>query len=78
MVRSVWPMYSLLFHYMEDEGLLDPNNEIHMFCLHYIYLPRINSALNLFLNAWNNHPMSSEGNLSCGLVGLADNFKKKT
>lgn len=53
-----------LFHYMEDEGLLDVNNEIQMFCLHYVYLPRINSALNLFLNAWNSHPMSSECNLS--------------
>ena len=36
---------------------------VHIFCLHYIYLPRINS-LARFRTAWNNHPPSSQAQLS--------------
>ena len=39
-------------------------NEVHIFCLRYVYIPRINDALNKFLNAWNHHPLSSMRNLS--------------
>ena len=53
-----------LFTYMEDEDLLDTENEIHMFALQYIYLPRINLALRQFSEAWNNHALSTEGNMS--------------
>ena len=35
-----------------------------MFCLHYVFLPRINNSLNLFRSAWNNHRMRTEGNKS--------------
>ena len=30
-------------------------NEVHLFALHYIYLPRVNAALRVFLEGWNNH-----------------------
>lgn len=53
-----------LFYFMEDINIYDSENEIHMFALHYIYLPRINSALRGFMSGWNNHPLSSEGGLS--------------
>lgn len=53
-----------LFHSMEDDLLLNIENEIHMFCLHYVFLPRINNALTLFTEAWNNHGLSSAGNCS--------------
>ena len=46
---------------MEDMGIL---NEIHIVCLHYIFIPRINRALSHFLEAWNYHPPPSMGNLS--------------
>ena len=49
---------------MEEELLLNAENEIHMFSLHYIYLTRINEALQQFSDAWNNHPLSTEQNLS--------------
>ena len=57
-------LYYKLFYYMEDQFLLDINDEVHLFCLHYVFLPRINLALNLFKNAWNLHPLSTERNLS--------------
>ena len=53
-----------LFCYMEEELLLNAENEIHMFSLHYIYLTRINKALQQFSDDWNNHPLSTEQNLS--------------
>ena len=44
--------------------ILNVDNDIHMFCLHYVYLPRINHAIKQFLEAWNQHPLSSSNNLS--------------
>lgn len=53
-----------LFHFMESSSLLQVDNEVHMFCLHYIFIQRIENALQQFMNAWNNHPLSTERNLS--------------
>lgn len=59
-----------LFYFMETTGDLDIYNEMHLFCLHYIFLPRINLALQKFQHAWNNHPMSTTRNLSPNQVWL--------
>ena len=53
-------LFYQLFHHMEVTGILDIDNEVHMFSLHYVYLPRINVSLEYFIQAWNNHPLSSE------------------
>ena len=53
-----------LFYYLESLELLDPLNEIHLFALHYVFKPRINRALTLFSTQWNNHPLTTEGNMS--------------
>ena len=44
--------------------ILNVENDIHLFCLHYIFLPRINHAIKQFMDAWNLHPLSSCNNLS--------------
>ncbi|XP_028413667.1 uncharacterized protein LOC114536523 [Dendronephthya gigantea] len=44
--------------------VLDSTNELHLFVLHYVYTPLINEALCELTEAWNNHPLSSERNLS--------------
>lgn len=44
--------------------ILDVDKEGHLFCLHYIFLDRINSSLSKFVQAWNHHPLSSERSLS--------------
>ena len=49
---------------MEQTGQLNIDDMLHMFCLHYVFLPRINHALSVFKDAWNCHPLSTEGNLS--------------
>ena len=57
-------LYYRLFYYIEDVGLLNVNDDYHLYCLHYVFLDRINLSLQKFRNAWNNHPLSSEGNLT--------------
>lgn len=50
-----------LFNFMEEHGVLDSLNELHLFCLHYIYLPRIQRSASEFQNQWNNHGLSTQG-----------------
>lgn len=57
MHRSTTILYYRLFYFMEQQGILDPLNEHHLWALHYIYLPRLSRALKAFVQSWNNHPM---------------------
>ena len=45
---------------LEDAGQLNPLNEVDMYCLHFVFLPRINDTLQAFVESWNNHSLSSE------------------
>ena len=47
---------------MEEAGILDRGNTMHVFALQYIFLPRINRALEMFTEAWNLHPVRTELN----------------
>lgn len=49
---------------LEDDGLLSPNDEIDLFALHYCFLPRINTHLKVFCQAYNHHRLRTEGNHS--------------
>ena len=49
---------------MESQNLLDPLDDIHLFALHLVYLPRINTALDKFERDWAFHPISTENNRS--------------
>ena len=53
-----------IFYFLEECHMLDPVNELHLFCLHYVYLPRINRALQEMERDWAHHPMSSANNRS--------------
>ena len=61
---SATKLYYRLFYYLEDQHLLDPLNEVHVFALHYVYLPRINRSIDLFKNAWNHHSIRTMHNSS--------------
>ncbi len=41
-------LFYCVFYALEDAGYLDLDNEIHMFVLHYVFLPRINFSLQAF------------------------------
>ena len=65
-----------LFYRMEEVMILNPDDSVHLFCLHYVFLPKINAALHSFYRAWNNHPLSSVNNLTpfqLWISGLARN-----
>ena len=51
-----------IFYQLEREGILDPLNEIDMFCLHHAFLPLLNKSLSEFVAAHNNHKLSTEEN----------------
>ncbi|XP_063790453.1 uncharacterized protein LOC135036815 isoform X1 [Pseudophryne corroboree] len=58
--RVVIYYFKDLFLWMEHRGILNTNNECHLFALHYVYLRRINHAVTEFVAQWNNHLMSTE------------------
>lgn len=51
--------YHQLFRHLEDCSVLTIDNELHLYALHYTYLPRINAALSEFVQAWCCHSLSS-------------------
>ena len=62
MFQSVIVTYYRLFYHMEQQDILDPLNEVHLFLLHYIYMPRINRSLQKFQETWNHHSLRTEHN----------------
>ncbi|XP_036066778.1 uncharacterized protein LOC112141320 [Oryzias melastigma] len=66
--RDVWTsvtqLYYEVLHGLEEDGLLDLSDILHLFCVHYIFLPRLANALHTFTEGWDNHPLKSEGGLS--------------
>lgn len=57
--RCVTSIFYALLYKLEDESLLDTANEVDMFCIHYVFIRRINRALKSFMESWNNHSLSS-------------------
>ncbi|XP_059404346.1 uncharacterized protein LOC132139758 [Carassius carassius] len=66
--RDVWTsvthLYYEVLHSLEEDGLLDLSDAVHLFCAHYVFLPRLAEALHTFTEGWDNHPLGSEGGLT--------------
>nr|XP_055035227.1 uncharacterized protein LOC129423108 [Misgurnus anguillicaudatus] len=62
--RGVVNVYYSLFTLLENDRILDCNNESHLWALHYIYLPRINRDLGLFISQWNHHHLRTARHMS--------------
>ena len=62
--RCIASSFSDVFRKLEREDKLDLLNEVDLYCLHYIFLPRINKALHEFQESWNYNTLSTEGNKS--------------
>ena len=63
------------FVYLEECGYLDITNSIHLFCLHYVYVQRINYHLQRFADSWNNHGIRTVGNRTPSqlwIIGLSE------
>lgn len=55
--EGVLSFFYQLFYFMEEHDILDPLNESHLAALHYVFLPVVNSKLELWAKAWANHRM---------------------
>jgi hypothetical protein len=53
--------YARTFEYLEAQGALDRTDPVHLFCLHYVYLPQLNYSIDTFVQSWNYHGMSTKG-----------------
>lgn len=62
--RIVASRFVNIFAFLEERMLLDGTNELHLYCLHFVYLPIINAALDELTGQWNNHPVTTECNFS--------------
>ena len=62
--RCVTVLFYRLFYYLEHIGLLDPVNEMHIYALHYVFLPRLRKAQEEFREAWNSHLIRTAQNRS--------------
>ena len=60
MCKMVTEYFRLLLHFLEKNNLLNPNDELDLAALHYVFIPRINENLEKFKVSWNNHKLSTE------------------
>ena len=62
--RCVLTVYYQLFYHLEGCGKLDSLSDVDIYCLHLVYLPKINQSLTAFVDGWNSHALISEHNLT--------------
>jgi hypothetical protein len=58
--RIVVALFASIFYFIEDNYDLNIDDDIHILALHYIFIPRINSALDIFSQSWNHHSIRTE------------------
>ena len=62
--RCVGQIFYTMLYSLEDEAVLDPLNDIDLFCVHFAVLPKLNQCLSEFVDSWNHHSLSSEHNMT--------------
>lgn len=60
--EGVLVLFYQLFYDMERCAILDASNDLHLWCLHFVFIPLINRHMSNWRNAWVRHPMRSERN----------------
>ncbi|XP_046902336.1 uncharacterized protein LOC124485073 [Hypomesus transpacificus] len=61
---GVLDLFYTHFYNLEHEGLLYPDDEVHLYALHWSFLPHIQRHLQFFKDGWNHHRLRAEGNQS--------------
>ena len=64
MFTSCVSVFYYLFYALEDNGFLFPTDDVDLFALHYVFMPRINQHLETFSQAYSRHRVRTEGNHS--------------
>lgn len=49
---------------MEQNDILNPVDEKHLYALQYVFIPHINCAVVHFMDGWNHHPIRTAQNKS--------------
>lgn len=62
--RVIVSRFLNIFLFLEQRSILDVTDEVHLFCLHLVYIPLINKAIDEFIGEWNNHPVTTQCNFS--------------
>ncbi|XP_048010685.1 uncharacterized protein LOC125262115 [Megalobrama amblycephala] len=66
--RDVWTAVTTTYydtlHGLEEDGLLDISNTLHIFLAQFVFLPRLRKDLQTFAEGWNHHPLRTEGNMT--------------
>ncbi len=62
--QGVLKSFYTLFYSMEDHGILDPDDELDLWCLHFVFVKKINDALSRWIEGWIRHPLRTEHNHS--------------
>lgn len=57
---QVIDLFHTLFYEMEAEQILAPDNEVHLYALHWVFVPLIQRHLQMFKEAWNLHSLRTE------------------
>ena len=69
-----------LFRFMEDQDILSTHEQLDIFCLHFVFIKRIQASLDRFRDGWNSHSLSSCKNKSpqqLYMLGLTDMSKRQ-
>ena len=54
--------YHGIFNHLEKYEILSLENDVHMFALHFVYLPRLQEDLRTWQRSHNHHPVRTENN----------------
>ena len=74
--EGVLYIYYNLFYHLEECHILDPANPLHLYALHYVFIPRINKHLDIWKAGYLRHQIRTAGSRSpmqlyiLGLLGM--------
>lgn len=60
--EGIIDFYKNLFGTLENDYYIDFDDPVMIFCLHYLFLPRINQDLKEYIEIWNSHKIRTAGN----------------
>ena len=58
--KDVAKTYHNIFTYLETQRLVNPDDPVSLWCLHYVFIPRLNNSLSTFIEQWNLHGLRTE------------------
>lgn len=62
--QSALAPFRTMFEQLETDGVLNVDSEVDLYCLHQVFVNRINKSLSDFAHSWNNHSISTEGSMT--------------